>query len=123
MTSSAVWVDSEHAKIFKFIDGKVSVHQIFNTQPLHHTHNMKDDMHFSDHFFHELASYLEKNADELILVGPGINKKRFQAHLEKHHKTLAKKVVDVKTVHAGTDYYISEQSRKILQEAHKYAKH
>ena len=92
MSSSAVWVDTEHAKIFKFVNGKVESHYIQNTQPLHHTFNMRDDMHASDHFYHELALYLERNADELLLMGPGIGKKHFKTHLEKHHKILAKKV-------------------------------
>lgn len=122
MSSSAVWVDSEHAKIFKFVNGKVARHEIKNTQPIHHTHNMKEDTHYTNRFYHELAEYLEKHADELILVGPGVSKKHFESHIKKHHKTLAKKIVEVKSLHAGSDSYIIEESRKILQKAHLFAK-
>lgn len=120
MSSSAVWVDSEHAKIFKFENGKVQAHEIKNSQPMHHNRNLKDDMHHTDHFYHEVAAYLEKNVDELVVVGPGISKNHFADHLRKHHKNLAKKIKNIKSLHNGPDYYIIEEARKMFQKIHLF---
>jgi len=119
MSSYVLWLDSEHAKIFKFLPGKVEPHTLKRSEPDHHTHAHKEDQS-SEHFFHQVADYL-KSATELLIVGPGLAKTHFKTHLEKHHhQQLAQKVLGVESMDHPTDAQIVAAARKSFQAKHLF---
>ncbi len=110
MSNYVLWIDSEHAKIFK-TSQKIAEPVIVKKSG--------GDHHGADHFFHEVAKILEK-ADELLIVGPGLAKNQFKAHLEKEHHQLAKKVVAIETVDHPTDAQILSSARKSFSSIHNW---
>lgn len=84
----------------------------------HHTHNNKD--HHGDsapeHFFRDLAAKL-KDAEKLLILGPGLAKNHFKNHLETHDTGgLAKRIIGIETRDHPTE-------NKILTEARRFFKH
>lgn len=110
MFAAVVWMDHEHAKIFRLLKGKMESEQVKNT----YLHDAKAEKKV-DKFFHEVAKHLN-GASEILLMGPGIAKQEFLHHLKHHHhESLAEKVVGVETVDHPSD-------AQILDKAHGFFK-
>lgn len=113
MSDYVLWLDSEKAMIFKFtLTGIVKTHLKKDSHD-HHTHNKKDHHGDSDteHFFRDLALKL-KNAEQLLILGPGLAKNHFKTHLETHHTAdLAKRIIGMETVDHPTDNQILATAR------------
>ena len=116
MSACVVWIDSEHAKIFKISASGVEKKQMkhHDVHPIgarhdNHKHNAEE------HFFHEVAKELG-SPEELLIFGAGMAKSHFKTHLEKHnHANLAKHIVGVETLDQLTDNQILEASRKFFK--------
>jgi stalled ribosome rescue protein Dom34 len=121
MSACVVWMDSEHAKIFKIsaagIEKKTLKHHSVNPHDSHH------DAHKADaeqKFFHEIAGTIG-NVEELLVFGSGLAKTHFKSHLEKHHHTdLAKHLVGVEALDHLTDNQILEAGRKFFKKFNTY---
>lgn len=123
MSSYIVYLDHEHAKIFKMNpDGteKLNLHKHLN---LHHQNNQNAVKKDSSPFFHEVAESL-KDASEVLVIGHGIAKDQFMNHLKDHkHDKLAKKVVGVESVDKPTDNQILAMARKFFKSEHLFGPH
>ena len=115
MAAYVIWIDSEHAKLFKFLPGgKTENHTVKSHHHDHHTANPRDSKGGHDAFFHDVANHL-KDANELLIVGPGLGKEHFKSHLEKHHHgDLLKKVVGTLAMDHPTDHQIVAEARKFF---------
>lgn len=121
MSSYVLWLDTQEAHIYKFLPGKVEKQNLKNTHPQHHTHNPKEEKHPSDHFYHEVANALSQ-AQELLIVGPGIAQEQFKHHLEKHHHgALNQKVLSVESMGHCTDGQIEAHARKFFKTQHLFS--
>lgn len=118
MTDYVIWLDSEKAQIFALKTSGIEKSHLKKSGMDHHTHNKKD--HHGDsapeHFFRELAVKL-KDAEKLLILGPGLAKNHFKTHLETHHTGgLAKKIIGIENCDHPTD-------NQVLAEARKFFKH
>lgn len=121
MSACVVWMDSEHAKIFKISSAGVQKttlkhHEAHPIGARHdnHKHNAEE------HFFHEVAKSIG-NVEELLVFGAGMARTHFKSHLEKHHHAaLAKHVVGVEPLDHLTDNQILESARKFFKKYNTY---
>jgi stalled ribosome rescue protein Dom34 len=102
---AAVWIDHNEAKVFH-IDG-----ENFDPTTVHPHHHVKrhptvtaEHAHPSDaaHYFHDVALAL-KDAQEILVVGPGTAKLELIKHVHAHDHGLEPKIVGVETVDHPTD--------------------
>ena len=121
MTACILFIDSDHAKLFKLGIDKVETENLKRTEIHHHTASDKDKLHKDGgHFFNDVASKL-KGMKEILLVGPGLAKNHFKTHLEKHHHAeLAKHIVGLETVDHPTDNQIIAVGRKFFKNYDKF---
>jgi stalled ribosome rescue protein Dom34 len=117
MAAYVVWMDHEHAKLFKFAPGVKPVpHTIKHHGNDHHTHGKKENTG-AEHgaYFHEVAQAL-KDSSEVLLVGPGLAKDHFKKHLDSHHhQELAKKILGSEAMDHPTDGQILAHARKFFK--------
>jgi len=113
MAACILFIDSDHAKIFKLNPGKMDSSELKKHEQKHHNTGEKNEEH-EKHFFNEVISHL-KDSSELLIVGPGLAKNRFKSHLEAHHhQDLAKKVVGSETIDHPTDAQIVAVGKKFF---------
>lgn len=117
MADYVVWMDSRDAQIFSLAASGIEKSKLEKSELDHHTHNKKDHDHDSnsEHYYHDLAIRL-KDADKLLIMGPGLAKNKFKTHLEAHHhQTLAKKIVGIENADHPTDNQIFAIARKFFK--------
>jgi stalled ribosome rescue protein Dom34 len=122
MAHYLIWIDHEHAKIFRFTADSKDEHEIKNHH--HHTGHSShiDEAKKNDlqKFYHQVADQA-KDATELLIVGPGMAHKEFKNHLEQHHhKDLAKKIIGVEVMDKGTDGEILNLAKKYYHKYHLF---
>lgn len=117
MTQYVVWMDSEKAHLFNMkISGVEKSHLILHGAD-HHTRNKKDSLEVAhvEHFYRNLAIQL-KDADKILILGPGHSKNHFKTHLETHHTAgLAKKIVGMENSDHPTDNQIVALAKKFFE--------
>lgn len=109
-----IWLDSENAQIYSLTVDGVKKSHLKKTGVDHHSHSKKDHNHDSDaeHFYRDLAERL-KDAEKLLIIGPGQSKNKFQTHLNSHHSgNLAKKIIGIENSDHPTDNQILAAARK-----------
>ena len=121
MSACIVWMDYEHAKVFKLsasgIEKKMMHHK---SAPPHDAHHDSFKHNAEERFFHEIASEIG-NSEEVLVFGAGLAKNHFKTHLEKHHHTdLAKHLVGVEPLDHLTDNQILEAGRKFFKKYNTY---
>ena len=115
MSACVLWIDSEHAKIFKIsIDGIVkkllSQHSVHPSGARHDQHKINSE----NKFFHEIAVSIN-STEELLILGAGLAKNHFKNHLEAHHQELHKHIVGFETLDSVSDNQILEFSRQFFK--------
>lgn len=95
MKDYVVWLDSKNAHVFALkttgIEKSV-VRKNDKARPPHNKHDQDVDINV-EHYYRDLATRL-KDADHLLLMGPGLAKNQFKDHLAAHQaETLAKKII------------------------------
>lgn len=117
MSAVAVWLDSEHAKIFRFSAKGIEKKELKKHSHKHsNSHQDKHNHSDEEHFFHEVAQTIG-STEELLILGPGMAKTHFKTHLEKHHhEQLAKVVVGVESM----DVHLTEN--EVVAHARKFFK-
>jgi stalled ribosome rescue protein Dom34 len=119
MALLAIWVDSKHAKLFRFTS-KAQVHKNFEAHaPSHHTHeeDQIEKLKHENHFFKDLMPELV-GADEVLIVGPGMAKDHLLTFIKEHHREAAARVKGCETVDHPTDAQIIALARKFFSEEH-----
>jgi len=115
MKAAILFIDSDHAKIFRLNPGMMEKTELKKHEIKHHLTDDKKNEEHEKHFFHEVASEL-KGTTELLIVGPGLARTRFKTHLDAHHHTdLAKSVVGTESIDHPTDPQIVEVGRKFFK--------
>lgn len=121
MSACIVWIDSEHAKLFKIGTNGVEKKDMKLHSPSHS--NGHHDNHKNEHekkFFHEVAVAIG-SVEELLVFGSGMAKTHFKQHLDNHHKSdLAKHLVGVEALDHLTDNQILEAGRKFFKKYNTY---
>jgi len=118
MSAVVVYLDHEHAKVFRLTPGKVDSQEFRSHE--HHGHREPQGKHGHSHagsekFFHELATKVS-DASELLIVGHGLAKEHFKHHLDSHHAALSTKVVGVETVDHPTDNQVLAKARLFFKQ-------
>ncbi len=118
MNNYVIWLDSKLAEIFALKTSGIAKTQLKKSDIDHHRRHKKD-IHVdsnSEHYFRDLAEKM-KDADQILILGPGMAKSHFTHYLETHQaKTLSKKVIGVENLEQ-----VSE--KQILATARKFFKH
>jgi len=121
MAACVVWIDSEHAKLFKISAAGVEKKEMKKHGAQHS--NSHQDAHFhqqEEHFFKEISQAVGK-VEELLVFGPGPAKAHFKTHLEKHHKhDMLPHLVGVESLDKMSDNQILEASRKFFKKFNQF---
>ncbi len=121
MSAYVVYLDHEHARIYKMIPGAQEEVKMDRREIRHHQNNEQKKRSNEGPFFHEVAEEL-KGAAEILVVGHGTAKQEFVHHLENHHHdALAKKVVGVETADKPTDNQVLALARKFFKKQHLFS--
>jgi stalled ribosome rescue protein Dom34 len=120
MKDYVVWLDSETAHIYAF-NGDGTEKSLLKKSDLDHHRQHKNDQHKdgnTEHFFRDLSARL-RDADHLLIMGPGMAKKHFQDHLSTHEANiLAKKVIGLEN-YEGFEH---KTENEMMAAAHKFYK-
>lgn len=122
MAASVVWMDTEHAKVFK-ISAEVVDKKEVKLHGKSHSNNNQDSHkeHQEQIFFKEVCAAIG-HVEELLVFGPGMAKTHFRTFLEKNHKNdLYKHLVGVESLDSVTDNQILEASRKFFKKFHQFS--
>lgn len=113
MKNYVIWIDREHAKIFKFEEDKASQKNLSVKHMEHHTHRQDnfDHMRYETRLFADSAAILQ-NADQLLILGPGVAKHHFQNYLAEHFPILSKKVAACENSDHPTDPQLFAYAKK-----------
>ena len=117
MSHYALWVDHQDAYVYKF--GQQGIDEMKLKAPAHHSGSRQN----YEEFYHEIANELG-DAQELVVMGPGVAKDEFKHHCEKHHHDkLAKAIVGVRSMESHpTKAMIKEQAQDFFKHYHMWTK-
>jgi stalled ribosome rescue protein Dom34 len=116
MAAAILFIDSDHAKIFKLEVGKIDTKAMKKHEIQHHLTADKNNEEHEKHFFSEVTQELNE-VTQLLVVGPGFAKNRFKTYVETHHhETLAKGIVGLETVDHPTDPEVLAIGRKFFKD-------
>jgi len=116
MSNYVVWIDTDHAQLYELRADHDEKHSVHRHEIRHHNGAEKEHNHHKDgaKFFHEIAEKLG-TAHQILLLGPGLAKKHFQAHLHTHHHAdLEKKVVGMETCDHPSEGQIIAMAKKFF---------
>ena len=123
MSDYVVWLDSENAKIFALKpSGIENSHLEKKAHKDHHNQGSKDKHGdpAQEHFFHEVALKI-KDADQVLILGPGLAKIHFKSHLENHHhQDLGKKIIGMENSDHPHDKQILASARQFFTKYHLF---
>jgi len=116
---AVVWLDHAHAKIFHFDAHAFEVKAVKSPHgdgQVHRKAGAVGSGHAADDpkYFASVADGL-RDAQEILLVGPGHTKGAFAKHLAAHAPDVAKKVVTVENADHPTDGEIVDHARKYFK--------
>lgn len=116
MPACVVWIDSEHAKIFKISPEGLQKKELKHHSVAPHGAHKENHRHNAEeHFFQDVTKVIG-HVEELLIFGAGMAKTHFKSHLEKHNaQDLAKHIVGVETLDHVSDNQILEASRKFFK--------
>ena len=117
MSHYALWVDHQYAYVYKF--SKEGIEEMTLKAPAHHTGSQQN----FDQFYHDIAKKVG-DAQELMVMGPGVAKNEFKHHCEKHHhEKLAKAIVGMRTMESHpTKAMIQEEAKDFFKHYHMWTK-
>lgn len=120
MNNFVVWMNSKNAHIFAMKSTGIEKEIIHKGDQDHHTRHKNDqykDTH-TEKYFKEIDHIL-KNADQMLLIGPGLAKKHFKEHLITYHaNSLAKKIIGVEE----SESFEHESENQLMAKAHQFFK-
>jgi stalled ribosome rescue protein Dom34 len=119
MSLIAVWVDHKQANVFKFTTDGIKKEELHGSFPNHHTHeksNMEEQRH-EEQVFKQLMPKLN-DAEEILLLGPGMAKTHLKKYLENHSSVLGKKIVGCETTDHPTEPQLLSFASKFFNSEH-----
>lgn len=118
MSSAAVYLTSDEAKIFTFkIDGNDMKHfwrhgAKHPGEGHHHSRGQSD----TDKFLEEIAEYLMRGgAERWLVLGPGLAKTKFQSLMQAKHPGQAAKIIGVEAMDKASDGQIRDFAHKFFR--------
>lgn len=121
MAASVVWMDTEHAKVFKISADTVDKKEVKLHGKSHSNNNQEAHKDHQEQIFFKEVCTTVGNVEELLVFGPGMAKTHFRTFLEKNHKNdLYKHLVGVESLDSMTDNQILEASRKFFKKFHQF---
>lgn len=114
-----VWLDHQDAKIIDFsFDDKhvINVHHEGGDRKLHHKVNTIGSGKSPEdpQYYRDIVVALG-DAHELLIAGPGNAKLSLMKHLDKHHASLAKRVVGVETLDHPSEGELLAYARRFFK--------
>lgn len=108
MSSLAVWMTSDEARIFTFDPSGPEAKHVSRHGKKHQREvqgkNRPQQGGDADRFYHKLASELAATrATRWLVIGPGLAKTHFAEHVRAHHPRDASKILAVETLDRATD--------------------
>lgn len=120
MSYCVVWVDHEHAKIFKFLPGAVQKSEVKKHGGHHGGHNTTEDKNHVHRMYGDVAHALQ-DSTEILIVGNGVAKTEFKHYLENHNeKKLVSKIVGVEAMDKASDKEIELKARSFFTKANLF---
>lgn len=115
MAIYGVWMDHDHAKVLNFKPNEVIKSKLDRNTKAHHTgHHENEKENHIQKFYHDLVNHL-KDADQVLIMGPGLAKTEFVKHVESHHhKEFRKKIVGVESADHLTDGEFEKKAREFF---------
>jgi len=115
------WIDHKQAHVIHFTldSAENEIIQNHSTHPhLHVKSGIPGSGHAAENasFFNDVANSI-KDALEILIVGPGLEKLSLLKHLSKHYSAVADKVLSVETVDHPTDAQLLAYARKYFRRA------
>jgi stalled ribosome rescue protein Dom34 len=115
-----VWLDSKNAHIFALRVSGIEKTILKKREFDHHRRHKNDKRSDSnaEHYYRDLAEQV-KDADQLLIMGPGLAKNRFKDHLTTHEaNTLAKKIIGLERIES----FEHQTEKQMLAKARKFFK-
>lgn len=115
------WVDHTQAHIIHF-NPEAAESEIIKTHSTHpHLHNKSGAQGSghapeNSHYFDAIATAVN-DAQEILIVGPGLEKLSLVKHLIKHHHDVAEKIISVETIDHPSDGQLLNYARKYFLKA------
>lgn len=116
-----VWIDHAEAHILHFNREAVEA-EVIETQSTNPRLHIKSGIPGAGRvpenaaYFDDVAKAL-KDAQEILIVGPGFEKLALMKHMMKHHHDVAEKVMSVETVDHPSDGQLLKYARKYFVRA------
>jgi stalled ribosome rescue protein Dom34 len=111
MISTAIWISSNEARIFRFTPGGVDFHHL-------HAHGAKViDEHESPKFFAEVTELMKRHDDRIVLFGPGLAKVHFKTYFEKHLPHRSQRIIETHSTDHLTDAQIVAFAHRCFKSA------
>ena len=119
MSLIAVWVDQKHANVFKFTSAGVQKEE-FNEKFLS-SHIQANDhlakLKQEEQVFKKLLPQLN-DAEEILILGPGVTKTHFKKYLENHSGNFGSKIVGCETTDHPTEPQLLSLASKFFSSEH-----
>lgn len=106
-----LWLDHSEARVFRFEGDEVSK---FDVKTKKHDHHAKGQGHTSHQFFDTVVANV-RDAQRLLIVGPGNAKLEFIRYLHKSAHAVEEKVVGVETVDHPSDGELVKYARHYFE--------
>ena len=113
MAACVLWLDSQHAKIFKISPAGIKRKVVKLNKIRHHNNNYERNLENSEEkFFIDVIRAIGEVNERFLIMGPAEAKLNFKKYLEKHRlQKLLKPLVSVVPLEELTDNQILEASR------------
>jgi stalled ribosome rescue protein Dom34 len=118
MISTALWISSDEARIFRFTPLQTETHSMHKHGGEHHGQHGANHPDSQDEgkFFGQVMDWIMKNkGDRFLLVGPGLAKVHFKDYVSKHLAQNAKQIVGVEALDKGTDGEIEDFAHRFFK--------
>ena len=114
---AVVWLDQAEAHVIHF-SRDAAESDVIKTTSQHRKAGVVGNNRAEDStvYMDEVATAIA-GSEEILIVGPGIEKMAFIRHLHKHHADIADKVVSVETVDHPNDGQLLAYARKYFVKA------
>ena len=114
-----VWMDSKHARIFRFNAADIERERIEAHNPYRQVHHKagvigSGHMAVDGHFFDEIIEGLQ-GATEWLLTGPAAAKLEFVKHVEGHRPQLRQSLVGIEAMDHPTDGELMDHARRAFK--------
>lgn len=106
MKNYTLWIDHSAAHVIDVTDGRNEISDIINE------HKFRPTKEQLRKFYHEVAVTL-READKILLFGPGISKEEFKNHCESHHPDVYRAIFQDETTQSR--FKPNEVIKKSLQ--------